>query len=414
VHVIPFQLHRRIPFVRRPFYQRDQAMAERDRAAVALQATASERDKLSQENSDLRVKLATVTRQLPTVTRQLRGEKSLSDLKAAFLDPLVDLGAAEDPAFFGIFTPSPEVGQPKFGVNEAFLADAESYYAKFQSFQYWHSLLSESIRRSGLPDQPDIIVEFGCGFGNSTFPLLELFPDSRIIATDISPNLLSILRRLLDARDISSDRCLPVAMDAQKPYIASEIASLVFGSAIMHHLADPGVFVAEAMRILRPGGAAVFFEPMEAGFAIVREACMRAAEEGERRGESGPLTEAARITATQLAGQILRDRQPNWRDQDDKWAFPPSVLERIASAAGAELVVYPINNIETPFRSQIAYILEANAGIPRETVPDWFWAHFDHFDKEVFSPKMLENLPIEACIIFKKRVAVPVQNDQTI
>jgi hypothetical protein len=58
--------------------------------------------------------------------------------------------------------------------------------------------------------------------------------------------------------------------------------------------------------------------------------------------------------------------------------------------------------------------LEANAGIPRETVPDWFWAHFDHFDKEVFSPKMLENLPIEACIIFKKRVAVPVQNDQTI
>ena len=32
--MIPFQLHRRIPLVRRPFYQRDQALAERDRVAA--------------------------------------------------------------------------------------------------------------------------------------------------------------------------------------------------------------------------------------------------------------------------------------------------------------------------------------------------------------------------------------------
>jgi hypothetical protein len=56
--VIPFQLHRRIPLVRRPFFQRDQALAEGQRTAVALQEIASEKERLSQENSDLREKLA--------------------------------------------------------------------------------------------------------------------------------------------------------------------------------------------------------------------------------------------------------------------------------------------------------------------------------------------------------------------
>ena len=36
--LIPFQLHRRIPFVRRPFFQRDQAIQERDKVTAELMA----------------------------------------------------------------------------------------------------------------------------------------------------------------------------------------------------------------------------------------------------------------------------------------------------------------------------------------------------------------------------------------
>lgn len=52
--MIPFQIHRRIPFVRRPFFQRDQAIAEKERIAAALQTITADRDRLAQENSTLR------------------------------------------------------------------------------------------------------------------------------------------------------------------------------------------------------------------------------------------------------------------------------------------------------------------------------------------------------------------------
>jgi SAM-dependent methyltransferase len=42
--MIPFQLHRRIPLVRRPFYQRDRALAERDQAVAQRNTQFSERN----------------------------------------------------------------------------------------------------------------------------------------------------------------------------------------------------------------------------------------------------------------------------------------------------------------------------------------------------------------------------------
>jgi len=43
--LIPFQLHRRIPLIRRPFYQRDRAIKERDRATTERDALLAERDR---------------------------------------------------------------------------------------------------------------------------------------------------------------------------------------------------------------------------------------------------------------------------------------------------------------------------------------------------------------------------------
>jgi hypothetical protein len=46
IAVIPFQIHRRVPLLRRPFYQRDQAIAERDRAIAELDVLRAERQAL--------------------------------------------------------------------------------------------------------------------------------------------------------------------------------------------------------------------------------------------------------------------------------------------------------------------------------------------------------------------------------
>jgi trans-aconitate methyltransferase len=55
-------------------------------------------------------------------------------------------------------------------------------------------LLAQALAHTGV-NHAKTNVEFGCGFGNATLPMLDIFPNSRIVAWDISPNLLAILER---------------------------------------------------------------------------------------------------------------------------------------------------------------------------------------------------------------------------
>jgi hypothetical protein len=153
---------------------------------------------------------------LRTQRRELMNTSQLW-YQSCFVEPLVDLGDCEAEAFRGVLTPTREVGQQRHGVNAVFLENAEAYYKKYEGFAYWRVLLVKALDRIKIAD-PEIIVEYGCGFGNATLPIFDLLPGSRIIASDISPNLLAILDGLLVSRQLK-DRCVAVAMDALKPYL---------------------------------------------------------------------------------------------------------------------------------------------------------------------------------------------------
>ncbi|MGP0091068.1 MAG: class I SAM-dependent methyltransferase [Xanthobacteraceae bacterium] len=333
---------------------------------------------------------------------RLRRKRALPDgtWHPLFKFPLIDLGEVEAGAFAGVVSPAPEVGALREGVDAQFLADAEAYYAKYQSFDYWRKLIAQVTDQIGL-EPPSQIVEFGCGFGNSTLPLLDLFPQAKVIASDISPNLLAILNRLLTARGLR-DRCIAVAMDAQKDFIKPGCADLVIGSAILHHLADPSLFVARAFEILRPGGAAVFFEPLEGGYAILRLICQEVAREAKRRGERGSAITMARRVAASLEPQIFRQALPGWSNVNDKWAFPRSVLDGLAKSVGAQLTIYPLHDNVGQFRRAFAYMLETYGKSKIAELPQWAWDIFDRYDTLSFSPEMLTDLALEGCAVFRK------------
>jgi ubiquinone/menaquinone biosynthesis C-methylase UbiE len=129
----------------------------------------------------------------------------------------------------------------------------------------------------------------------ATLPMLDIFPDARRVATDISPNLLKILEGLLSSRELE-DRCVAIAMDAHRPYLNEASADLVFRAAILHHLVEPGRFIGGAMRVLNPGGWAIFFEPLEGGLAILRLICLDIVRQGRRRRLFNRWTRAMRLT----------------------------------------------------------------------------------------------------------------------
>jgi SAM-dependent methyltransferase len=305
-----------------------------------------------------------------------------------------------------VLCPEPEVGSARVGASATFLENAEDYYARHQGFEYWHAAFRNAFQHLGL-SRADLIVEYGCGFGNATLPLLEMFPGSIVLATDISPNLLAILKRLIDARGLE-DRCVPVALDAHKPYIKPGIADVVAGSAVLHHLADPGAFLKAAMRVLKPGGVAVFFEPFEVGHALLRLLIRELSREAAVREASSPALSWLAEMAVEFQLQTKRDLLPGWHDLDDKWLFTRSHLQRFADQADAELLIRAISpeSFDKPFRNTVTNMIRDWRRLdPGDltNMPPWAWNVIDYYDAEAFSSELKEDLLFEGCVIFRKR-----------
>ena len=206
----------------------------------------------------------------------------------------------------------------------------------------------------------------------------------------------------LTARGLT-ERCIAVAMDAQKNYVRPGSADLVVGSAILHHLVEPAPFVEQAMRILRPGGAAIFFEPFEGGYAILRLICQEIVREAGRRNDNSPAVDLARRVAIGLAPQIFRDALPGWQARNDKWMFPRVVDRRARAPSRRQPDGLPDPRQPRPIPATV-HLYDASLRRPRRPtdLPAWAAEIFDRYDREAFSPQMLTDLAMEGCIIFAK------------
>jgi SAM-dependent methyltransferase len=102
------------------------------------------------------------------------------------------------------------------------------------------------------------VLEFGCGDGLNTVVLA--MRGARVIAFDISPELLSVARKRLEANGCEQDVELLVGSAHNLP-LPDESVDVVFGMAILHHL-DLELASREVRRVLRKGGRGIFEEPV--------------------------------------------------------------------------------------------------------------------------------------------------------
>ena len=119
------------------------------------------------------------------------------------------------------------------------------------------------------PADGQVVLDIGSGSGTNTIlPCLRLLKECRIIATDLSPDLLGLLHEYL-VREQLDDRVACVCTDAMRNFFRPESVDMVLGAAILHHLLDPAHALETAYSALKPGGMAIFFEPFE-GLAVLR------------------------------------------------------------------------------------------------------------------------------------------------
>lgn len=108
------------------------------------------------------------------------------------------------------------------------------------------------------PDRPHI-VDLGAGTGTGTLALARQLPDAPVVAVDVDEGMLEHLRHRADALGVAA-RIRTVRADLDEPWPDLGVADLVWASASLHHLADPGRALTRALTTLRPGGVLVVTE----------------------------------------------------------------------------------------------------------------------------------------------------------
>jgi hypothetical protein len=174
------------------------------------------------------------------------------------------------------------------------------------------------------------------------------------------------------------------------------------GAAILHHIIDPSSTIKACADALKPGGSAVFFEPFEVGYVILRilyEQLMQNRRALNLSDEAVGVFEAIRRDVEVRTGSNKSD--PIYQTLDDKWLFTVSYFEQQRqNAKFSRLQIIPI---DSPLRSLSAQVathlrlcLGADASIPQQA-----WDFIESFEKK-FSPGSGGERMLEACVIFTK------------
>jgi SAM-dependent methyltransferase len=104
-----------------------------------------------------------------------------------------------------------------------------------------------------------VALDFGCGAGENT--ILLAMRGARVIALDISPELMQLARRRFEVMQVPTQNVRFMVGSAYETGLPDESVDVVFGIGILHHL-DLKLAQKEVYRLLRKGGIAVFQEPV--------------------------------------------------------------------------------------------------------------------------------------------------------
>lgn len=102
------------------------------------------------------------------------------------------------------------------------------------------------------------VLEYGCGPGSEAFELARA--GATVHGIDISPVAIDMAQRAAAERGVA-ERCSFEVMNAEALTFAPKSFDRICGSGILHHL-DLARAFGEIARALKPGGRAIFVEPL--------------------------------------------------------------------------------------------------------------------------------------------------------
>jgi 2-polyprenyl-3-methyl-5-hydroxy-6-metoxy-1,4-benzoquinol methylase len=161
--------------------------------------------------------------------------------------------------------------------------------------------------------QGKTVLDFGCGDGARSIQYAKR--GATVYAFDISPESVKNLVQLAESAGLA-DRIHPAVMPAETLMYGDGMFDLVLGVSILHHT-DVAMVEREIERVLKPGGRAIFIEPLGHN-PFLR--LFRLLTPGRRTPTEQPMTVA------QIRDLIARFRQGRFRGFHLLSILPPGVL----------------------------------------------------------------------------------------
>ena len=225
--MIPFQLHRRIPFIRRPFYQRDALAAANAILKACLEKTEQELEKAEQESGALRNERNALRDERDELARRATSVIKTMDLKRAYVQ-LVDRIKA--------IAPFEDAMKTAVGGGFEFIGRVEV------------AILRHYGLRSG-----DFLVDVGCGSGRLARPL-SAYLLGKYSGFDVVEDLVEYARLTVNRPDWRFEAIDHIAIP--EPDGCADM--VCFFSVLTHLLHEHGYwYLEEARRVLKPGGKIV-------------------------------------------------------------------------------------------------------------------------------------------------------------
>lgn len=244
-----------------------------------------------------------------------------------------------DPHLEGILSPGYSDSEISNHIHEEFLEKADQFLAfcpiDRPLIEHWKQLIRAAIG-CYLVDGPLTVLDLGSGGGTSVFPMLELLPNARVFATDLSLPLLAQLRNRAK-REGLADRLAVMQVNAEDMVFSDAQADIVMGANILHHAVSPERTLTEIRRVLKPSGVAAFWEGFEGGAQIIASIFEVLLEASESRAKKLPagMPDAMRSFIADLIRRRGRSKPVEvLLSLDDKWYFTHRWISDLAASAG--------------------------------------------------------------------------------
>ena len=214
----------------------------------------------------------------------------------------------------------------------------------------YKSCLHQEVFTSNFKES---VLELAAGTGNISLGIASDEQVKQVVISDISPGMLQICQQRLSCAQ--AKKYSLTLFDANKLPFEDSQFNLIVGNSVLHHLENFENTLRECKRVLKPGGACIFGEPILNSQSFMSLFCDLVLNISELKGDK--LSKKEKLILSTISQKALTKRRhleelnrSVLKKYEDKFQFPVEYMKTLCTNVigfSSAQCCTPSNNKET-------------------------------------------------------------------